>query len=397
MHLRSLSLSKRLEPSNDALRLGNARYLTGARERFLSPPRNIIPMLIHTHLAQLLPLFQRERDAQRAMVLATIVHTAGSTYRKAGAQMLIAQSGEYAGLLSGGCLEGDLRERAQQVLLTQQAQIVQYDMRSADDQLFGLGAGCEGAMDILLQAVSSSNDWQPLATMNHHWQGNQATRLGLVVSSQRDELPAGSVLLSDQAVITPQGQRQPLPLSVQHALLDRQSANTQQTLDAEFRIFILECTPPPRLLILGAGPDAQPLATLAQFLGWKATVYDHRSAYATAVRFPHAEQVIAARPEQLHQQVQLDDYHAVIVMSHHLDSDQVYLRQLTHCNVSYVGLLGPATRRERLFADLGPDFEKLRPRLHAPVGLQMGAATPEAIALSIISEIHSVLAGHTAP
>jgi xanthine/CO dehydrogenase XdhC/CoxF family maturation factor len=363
-------------------------------ERF-TYPANPTNMLIHTHLAQLLPLFIRERTAQRAMVLATIVRTAGSTYRKAGAQMLIAQSGEYTGLLSGGCLEGDLREHAQQVLQSHQSKIVQYDMRSADDQLFGLGAGCEGAMDILLQAVSSGNDWQPLTTLNIHWQANQATRIALVFNSNRDELPIGSVVLPDHSVITPQGQRGTAPANAQQLLLAQHVSNTLQSLDAYLQLFILECSPPPRLLILGAGPDAQPLATLTQFLGWKLTVYDHRSAYATAARFPHAEKVLAARPEQLPQQLHLDDYHAVVIMSHHLDSDQCYLQALAHSMVPYVGLLGPAARRERLFANLGPDFEKLRQRLYAPVGLQIGAATPEAIALSIISEIHSVLANHT--
>lgn len=364
------------------------------RSDFISLP-SLTHMLIHTHLAQLLPLFTRERAAQRAMVLATIVHTAGSTYRKSGAQMLIAQNGEYAGLLSGGCLEGDLREHAQQVLRTQQARVVQYDMRSADDQLFGLGAGCEGAMDILLQAVSSSNDWQPLATLNHHWQTNQATRLALVFSSDRAELPAGSVLLNDQTAITPQGQRSETPSNIRPVLPDARLANTLQEIEAGLQVFILDCSPPPRLLILGAGPDAQPLATLAHFLGWKANIYDHRAAYATAARFPQAEQVIAARPEQLHQQLQLNDYQAVVIMSHHLDSDQRYLQEVANSNVPYVGLLGPPARRERLFANLGPDFEKLKQRLHAPVGLEIGAATPEAIALSIIGEIHSVLAGYT--
>jgi xanthine/CO dehydrogenase XdhC/CoxF family maturation factor len=168
---------------NDAWEQANARY-SGIFAFFVTPLR-ITHMLIHTHFAQLLPLFERERVAGRATVLATIINTAGSTYRKAGAQMLIAQSGEYAGLLSGGCLEGDLREHAQQVLRTRKAQIVQYDMRSADDQLFGLGAGCEGAMDILLQAAGSDNQWQPLAALQQHWQTNQAVRVGLMVRSDQ--------------------------------------------------------------------------------------------------------------------------------------------------------------------------------------------------------------------
>lgn len=354
-------------------------------------------MLIHTHFALLLPLFLRERGARRAMTLATIVHTAGSTYRKAGAQMLIAQSGEYAGLLSGGCLEGDLREHAQQVLHSQQARIVQYDMRSEDDQLFGLGAGCEGAMDILLQPVGSANHWQPLAHLHEHWQANQTTRLALIVRANDLGLPAGGVLLSHGEFITPTpiDHQQLSGLPALQALLNDQRSDALHTLDNGIQAFIMTGSPPPRMLILGAGPDVQPLATLAHFLGWKATIYDHRPAYATTARFPHAEQIVAARPELLRQHLQLDDYQAVVVMSHHLDSDRQYLQQLAHSNAPYVGLLGPAARRERLFADLGTDIGKLRQRLHAPVGLNIGAITPEAIALAIIGEIHQVLARST--
>lgn len=351
-------------------------------------------MLIHTHFAQLLPLFLRERQAQQAMVLATIIRTAGSTYRKAGAQMLIAQNGEYAGLLSGGCLEGDLRDHADQVLRNERSQIVQYDMRSPDDQLFGLGAGCEGAMDILLQPVSSDNQWQPLAHVHAAWQVNQATRLALIVRSQHSALPAGGVLL-ESGEFFPSSHRSPadeIVLAGLRSLLTDQPANSVKEINDGLHVFLLESSPPPRLLILGAGPDAQPLATLAHFLGWKTTIYDHRSAYATATRFPHAEAIICARPELLPQRLRLDDYHAAIVMSHHLDADLQYLRQLVDCNVLYIGLLGPAARRERLFADLGSGIGKLQQRLHAPVGLALGAVTPEAIALAIIGEIHGVLA-----
>src|SRR4249919_2651810 len=101
-------------------------------------------------LHRLLPLYDRARLTNEPLVLATVVRTSGSTYAKPGAQMLIASDGEYAGLLSGGCLEGDLREHARLVAGTGAARIVSYDMRSQDDTLFGLGAGCEGAMDILL-------------------------------------------------------------------------------------------------------------------------------------------------------------------------------------------------------------------------------------------------------
>ena len=114
-------------------------------------------------LHRLLPLFDRARLSDEPLVLATVIRTGGSTYAKPGAQMLIAGDGEYAGLLSGGCLEGDLREHARDVAATGTARIVSYDLRSTTDQLFGLGAGCEGAMDVLLTRVAAHDDWQPLA------------------------------------------------------------------------------------------------------------------------------------------------------------------------------------------------------------------------------------------
>ncbi len=110
------------------------------------------------------PLYDRARLSNEPLVLATVIRTGGSTYAKPGAQMLIAADGEYAGLLSGGCLEGDLREHAREVAASGQARIVSYDLRSTTDQLFGLGAGCEGAMDVLLTRVSAAEQWQPLAT-----------------------------------------------------------------------------------------------------------------------------------------------------------------------------------------------------------------------------------------
>src|SRR6478672_12533912 len=113
-------------------------------------------------LHRLLPLFDRARASDRPLVLATVVRTGGSTYAKPGAHMLIASDGEYAGLLSGGCLEGDLREHAREVAATGEGRIVSYDLRSSTDQLFGLGAGCEGAMDILMTRVSAHEHWQPL-------------------------------------------------------------------------------------------------------------------------------------------------------------------------------------------------------------------------------------------
>ena len=144
--------------------------------------RYALPM--DASVMQLLPLYQRERAAGRAMALALVLSTAGSTYSKRGALLLIARDGEYAGLLSGGCLEGDLRERAGTVIADGRPQRISYDMRGPDDELWGLGAGCEGAMDILMLRVGADEDWQPLHFLQQAMNSHVHTALAVVVESR---------------------------------------------------------------------------------------------------------------------------------------------------------------------------------------------------------------------
>jgi xanthine/CO dehydrogenase XdhC/CoxF family maturation factor len=325
-------------------------------------------------------LFERARAAQEPLVLATVIRTGGSTYAKPGAQMLIAADGEYAGLLSGGCLEGDLREHAVGVSASGAARIVSYDLRSSTDQLFGLGAGCEGAMDILLTRVGPESGWQPLPLLIGAWQRGDECRLAFVIASTRSGIPLGFNIPLDGTA----GDLNDLAMKA--------AANSIVTA-SQVEIFVADFAPPPELLLLGGGPDARPVAELAGFLGWRVTVVDHRAQYVRADRFPANTHLVASRASEVAESVQLDDFSAAIVMSHHLQSDLEYLRALAGSRVPYVGLLGPAGRREKLLADLGDDAARLRPRLRAPVGLDIGGRAPESIALSIVGEVHAVLAG----
>jgi xanthine dehydrogenase accessory factor len=316
-------------------------------------------------LHRLLPLFDRARVSGEPLVLATVIRTAGSTYAKPGAQMLIASDGEYAGLLSGGCLEGDLREHARGVAATGAAVIVSYDLRSTTDQLFGLGAGCEGAMDILLTRVAAQEDWQPLAGMAASFRADRELSVCFVVASDEREFPLGQVVPPDR--------RSAIPPNV--------------------ALFTATIAPAPRILLLGGGPDARPVAELCAFLGWRVTVVDHRASYLLPERFPGATRLVEARADELAARLPLADHAAAIVMSHHLESDLHYLRALSRSAVPYVGLLGPAGRREKLLADLGAEAAALLPRLRAPVGLDIGGRAPESIALSIVGEVHAALSG----
>src|SRR6185295_1222484 len=343
---------------------------------------------VESSLGPLLPLFERERAAGRPLVLGVVVETAGSTYRKPGALMLIAADGNYAGLLSGGCLEGDLSAHAASVRESGTPRIVSYDLRGPDDLLWGLGVGCEGAMKILLLRVTASNGWQPLAHLADALATHSPTAVGLVVEGMSEGLSPGTILVSSS-----NGAATPGTVgTIQAALSECASTRTVGWLalgDALPKVFALPLALPPRILLLGAGPDTLPVVDLASRMGWKVTLVDHRAAYAQRAHFPLAEQVVHVHADEVASRVNLSGYTAAVVMSHHLPSDLAYLRVLACCSIPYVGLLGPAIRREKLLSDLGEFATQLRPRLRTPVGLALKKRAPESITLAIVAEIHT--------
>src|SRR5580692_3190977 len=204
-------------------------------------------------------LLERAPDAQVSRVLATVVRTAGSTYRKPGARMLLMADGSYIGLLSGGCLESDLQIHARQVLESGIARAVEYDTRGPDDTLFGVGAGCEGSMRVLLEPAGETSQAEiALREVGRVTQRGESALLVMVHNPA--QLPSGTYA-------------------------DSQSLPSAERSHA----FIQLIGPPPHLLICGAAPDAQPVAGLARTLGWRVTVVDHRRTYADAAKFAGAE------------------------------------------------------------------------------------------------------------
>src|SRR5882757_3204549 len=235
-------------------------------------------------------------------------------------------------------------------------------------------------MHILLIPVGAHNGWQPMAHLARCFADYERTAAGVVVESEHADL--GTVLLKGTSG---------------HAGVDAvlaEAARTGrtgwfETTSPRWRVFALPLSLPPKLLLLGAGPDAAPVVDFAARLNWKVTLVDHRPAYADATHFPQAERVLHGQPDELADTVDPAPFSAAVVMSHHLPSDLKYLRALAATRIPYIGLLGPAARRERLLTDLGADADKIHGRLHAPVGLAIGGRSPESIALAIIAEIHA--------
>ena len=342
----------------------------------------------------LLKSFSKWRKLQEPLVLASVFETEGSTYSKAGARMIINSQGDFQGMLSGGCLEGDLAERARAVLDSGKAQTVSYDLGVNGEELWGLGVGCDGLMRIFLQPLLAEHDYAPFEAIARAYEGDQLEIAATVLESEDIEPGATLVTSGDSAESfgLKDAEATVLQDEARAALAGRTSlTKSVQIGKATATVLLAMVTPRVRLLMLGAGLDAEPVTRLAGELGWRVSVVDHRPAYIDNGHFDEAEEVICCAVEDMSGHVELSGFDAAIVMSHHLASDRQYLAQLSKSDISYVGLLGPKERRRRLLAELGDAAAALDGRLHGPAGLDIGAVGPAAIALSIISEIYSVL------
>jgi xanthine/CO dehydrogenase XdhC/CoxF family maturation factor len=360
-------------------------------------------------LMEICRYFAAARPRGTPLVLATVLRTEGSTYRKRGASILIGADGSSSGMLSGGCLEADLRERAARVIRNNRAERVWFDTRDGDDPVFGLGLGCEGAMDVWLQPLTPAAGYGALHYMTRCLETERAGCIVTVVGgdARADEL--GRQVHSDETpgvatpgvatpgVATP-GDDDALGAVLRSCLtgVATPSAALLRAVPFDGRsleAFLAPVELPPSLLLCGAGPDAIPVYGFAAALGWRVTVYDHRPAYAERSFFPDATRVVLGRPGELGENLKPEQFDAAVIMSHHLPSDIEYLRLLCASPPRFIGVLGPPSRRQRLFAEVGDAASRIASRIHGPVGLDIGAGTPESIALAIVAQVHAVLAG----
>lgn len=330
------------------------------------------------------------------MVLATILATQGSTYRKAGTRVLLAGNAASSGLISGGCLEGELREHARQVLEAKRARRVVFDTRN-DDPLWGMGLGCEGAIEVWIEPVLAENAFGPVPYLEHCLAQQTSGLLLTVVGGEASSGELGCFAARDWSGGIPRARNELAAALGRRLELPSPGVPGLEWIELQGRRVEISVAPvdlPPRLLLCGAGRDAVPVQEFAAALGWGVRVYDHRPAYAVPASF-HAATVFSAPVDELSARIDLSCIDAAVVMSHNLQADQSYLEQLLRSPVRHIGLLGPRARRERILGELGALSSRDLARLHAPVGLDIGAASPEGIAMSIVAQMHAALAGRT--
>lgn len=385
-------------------------------------------------LRDIVGAFEKVESGSTTAALATLVKAQGSTYRRPGARMLITSEGQMVGSLSGGCLEGDVFEQAQAVMASGKPIVVQYDTMSDQDIIWGLGLGCNGIVQILIERLEEESSLNHLAFLTDclrlrqvgvlatvfHFEGQVKAQVGTRLIVYPDGTVNSDIEDADLVV--------QIRDDVWKAFEDNRSQVKAYPLPkGKVEVFIEVIQPPVPLMIFGAGHDTLPLVRLAQELGWYVTVVDSRQADATRERFQSADEVILSRPEgigdsetfavatlgasallrlrkhgakqQSADRISLDNRIMAVVMTHNYLHDLELLKTLLPFPVRYLGILGPKSRTEKLLQDLQeqgitPTQAQLQ-SLYSPVGLDIGADTPEEIALSIVAEIQAVLANNS--
>ncbi len=245
------------------------------------------------------------------LVLASVYATKGSTYSKAGAKMLIRSDGVFRGMLSGGCLEGDLALRARAVVESGKPQAVSYDLGQDDEELWGLGVGCDGLIRVFLQLLRAEAEYQPFPSIQAAFEGYDRQVSATVITSILEDLAVGSSLVMESGSIvwsdiTVKYQDRICEMA-QDALSERRSQTVSEEIDGQSCEVLLSVIRPfPRILVLGAGMDAEPLVRLVAEMGWRVVVSDHRFAYIDNGDFSAADQSSCIKASDLHKKLDLN-------------------------------------------------------------------------------------------
>jgi xanthine/CO dehydrogenase XdhC/CoxF family maturation factor len=344
-----------------------------------------------SELQQIVALWRTAKTKYEEVCLATVVRVEGSSYRKPGARMLIS-SGQRAGTVSGGCLEAEITKKAW--WLTENGPTIQrYSSFFDDDSHVTYGLGCGGTIYVLLQRGKAAH--AVLNTLDTCL----TARIPFVIITDTDKAATLLIQQSDGEKLFQAHTEEALSGIAECA---ERASNEQRSFYATLegsQLFVEYLTPPPALTIFGAGDDAKPLADFAKTLGWHITIADGRSHLAHADRFPQADRlmVLNYEAESPVQDLTTGPEDAFVLLTHSYEQDRMLLRQMLPHKPKYLGVLGPRQRTERLVREVATEIglspEECFARLYAPVGFDIGALTPESIALSIVAEIVAVLNG----
>ncbi|MEM9927271.1 MAG: XdhC family protein [Cyanobacteria bacterium P01_D01_bin.50] len=341
------------------------------------------------------------RETREKAALATLVKVGGSTYRSPGARMLMKGNGNTIGAISGGCLEGDIFQKAEAVIESGNPCVVKYDTTSEDDMIWGLGLGCQGVAYVLIELLEE-NKLQEIGFIKRCFEARTYGAIARVINVESEnKIKLGQrLLLSGDTIINNLSDENLLTdvLKDSQAALQNNSSilKEYQLATGKVEVFIEVIQPLLSLIIFGAGYDVLPLVNFSKQLGWHVTVVDNRSREASKERFIKADKIQLSPPEDILEYIEITERTVVVVMSHNYLDDLEMLKVLLTANFKYLGILGPKKRTNRILQELKSEGIVPNANIYSPVGLDIGADNSEEIALSIISEIQAVISERNA-
>lgn len=334
--------------------------------------------------------FDEAVKSGKKAALATVVHVAGSSYRRPGARMLVTEDGKLTGAISGGCLEGDALRKAVLAITQDKKKLVIYDTTDEEDARLGIQLGCNGIVSILFEPVDARSA-EPINILR---QAIAQRTTGVIITGYS---PDNREHIGTVDPFQWKGE-------AQQKMKDEAAKTMNAGISAHCRIiigndlqqlFVEFCMPPVALIIVGAGNDAIPLVDMAHLLGWVVTVVDGRPTHANRQRFADVARLQVGKPGEIITQLSFDQRTAIVLMTHNYNYDLELLGLLKAYSIHYIGLLGPAAKRDRMLQELSEKdihfTEDQLNRIYGPTGLDLGAETAAEIALSICSEIMAVL------
>ncbi|MBI1225740.1 MAG: XdhC/CoxI family protein [Bacteroidetes bacterium] len=353
-------------------------------------------------IREIIRSYDELQNEGKRSALATVVHVEGSSYRRPGARMLVVEDGRLTGAISGGCLEGDAMRKAFHVINEQRPALVTYDTMDEDDATLGIGLGCNGIIQVLIEPILPDDPLNPISLLKKATEHRQTSVIATLfnLSDRRQAQPGTQLFLGENGEVlgecpieSLEGRWQEDARSAFHS--NENKWVSYSTPQGEVTAFYEILPPVLSLVLIGAGNDVMPVVDMADILGWETKVVDGRATHARPERFASACQVLVAKPEQVLKHIAIDDYTVFALMTHNYNYDKAMLHELCQQGARYIAMLGPKKKLNRILEEFEEEDRPLSATqlesIFSPAGLDIGAETSEEIALSILAEIMAFL------